>query len=408
VARDGRAVQGVARPTVVGGGGLETAERFGWGAVGASVQPEPGEQPLDGALRRTLALGGDDDRGHLCRRAPGRFALQLDRQVEHRRRRRRLGRAGRGHQRLETTGAPRPDPAVHGVTSHPHPRTLRPGVIAGGHRAHQRPPLGLGQGRVCGFADQRVTEQRHISVTVFHGASWRLGQRRREVGRSNGGRPGATRVGKQTTAAGPRREAPRRHRSEAQRRRPGRHRDRLNRVADHGSRRRYRRQHRVEIVGQHREPHSNRLGVHRETTQPVPHRPRRHPHKPRRCPAIPEPRRLGNQRYADHLSQVASSQKRVGADQHVRHRAPNTSGATRSAPLDTGRPANNPPPSRPPRPQPATTIRAPQLSPQKSAFDFGAVGSYNLQQCLRAQEEPSRHRQVKKREGPCAFRTQAH
>ena len=58
VAADGRAVQGVAGPAVVGGCGLEAAERLGRRAVGPGVQPQAGEQALDGARRRRPSLGG--------------------------------------------------------------------------------------------------------------------------------------------------------------------------------------------------------------------------------------------------------------------------------------------------------------------------------------------------------------
>jgi len=52
----------------LGAAGLENRRTLRVGCRRAAVQPEAGEQPLDGALRRPRPLGGDDDRGHLCRR----------------------------------------------------------------------------------------------------------------------------------------------------------------------------------------------------------------------------------------------------------------------------------------------------------------------------------------------------
>ena len=70
---------------------------------------------------------------------------------------------------------------------------------------------------------------------------------------------------------------------------------------------------------------------------------------------------------------------------------------------------DNPPPAETPRPQPATTPGTTQPASRQRAFDFEPVSSYDQQQVAPGHHEgPSRHRQVKKREGPYAFNPQAH
>ena len=174
---DPRAVQRVTSPTVIRRGRLEPAERLRRAAVGPGVQPQPGEQALDGPLRRRPPLSGGDHRGHLRRGASRRLVPELHCQVQHRRRRLWLRASSCRHERVEAAGPPAPDPAVEGVAADAHAFTVRPGVVAGGKRAHQRAALGLGQRQVGRFADQRVAEQRHVTVAVIHGASWHLEQR---------------------------------------------------------------------------------------------------------------------------------------------------------------------------------------------------------------------------------------
>ena len=120
-----------------------------------------------------------------------------------------------------------------------------------------------------------------------------------------------------------------------------------------------------------------------------------------------DPKGLGHQRRTDHLHQVASPKKRVGADQHVCRRATNTTRTARPAPLVTARPPNHPPPRRPPRTQTATATRTLELTRQQRAFDFERVGSYDLQQCLRAPGRTLPTLARDKREGPCAYKTHA-
>jgi hypothetical protein len=134
---------------------------------------------------------------------------------------------------------------------------------------------------------------------------------------------------------------------------------------------------------QDREPGPDRLGVDREAAQPTPHRRHRHAHQIHR-PAMAGSGGLGHQRRADHLDQVTSAQERVSADQHVCRRASDASGPARPAPLVTGMGTDHPPPSRTPRTQPAATVGTAELARHQRAFDLGAVGSYDLQQCLRA------------------------
>ena len=83
------------------------------------------------------------------------------------------------------------------------------------------------------------------------------------------------------------------------------------------------------------------------------------------------------------------------------NRAPRT---PRPDPLLRITTTQNPTPSPTPRTQPAGTIRALQLPSHQSAFDFERIGSYNLQQCLRASGRTLPFTgKSENREGPCAF-----
>ena len=127
--------------------------------------------PLDRALRRRPLLCGGDDLGDLSSAAPRCFALQPDREIEHRRRRRRFRGPALRDQRLKPTPAPPQDPTINSATTHPDPFTVGARVITSSDRTHQHTTLRFGQRRIGGLADQRVTKQGHITVTVMHRAS---------------------------------------------------------------------------------------------------------------------------------------------------------------------------------------------------------------------------------------------
>lgn len=137
-------------------------------------------------------------------------------------------------------------------------------------------------------------------------------------------------------------------------------------------------------MGQHREPHPDRLSqsVEAAATSPAPWTPAPAPTRP----AMAQPRRLGCQRRPDHLGAVTTTKQAIGADQHVRDRTTGGAALAWSTALDC-------PPNverlaiarrRSPRPQSPGAARARQLTVQQGAFDFDGVTSYDVQQCLRA------------------------
>jgi hypothetical protein len=79
---DHRAVQGISGPQVPGSGRLETTERLRGRPVGAGVEPQAGEMPLQRARRRSCTLAGADDLGHLGGGAPGHLTLERFGQVQ--------------------------------------------------------------------------------------------------------------------------------------------------------------------------------------------------------------------------------------------------------------------------------------------------------------------------------------
>ena len=190
---------------------------------------------------------------------------------------------------------------------------------------------------------------------------------------------GPTRVGKQTATTRRRREQPRLDRAETQRHCTCRDTDRFDRVTHRCGRGQDRSEHRVQVVREHGEPHPDMLSVRREPAKPPAccrdRHTRQHSH-----PSVPDPGRLRDQRRTDHTNRVTSTQQRVRADQHMRHRATGTSRASRTTPLLTATTTDVPPPPETPRPQPAATPRTTQLASRQGAFDFQLVSSYDQQQ----------------------------
>jgi hypothetical protein len=157
----GRAVQRVTGPSHVRCLGFEPAKRLRGLPVGAGRELPPDEVPLQRAFRWRPPAVRAQDRRHLRRGPLGYFLLQRHRQVEH------LGRGARGHparaghQRVEPTAAPIPDPPVNRRPGCPHRRAERAGMFPRGQRPDQPAALLGAQLWVGGIADQAIPEQPH-------------------------------------------------------------------------------------------------------------------------------------------------------------------------------------------------------------------------------------------------------
>ena len=166
--RNNRPVQGVTGPQIPGGGGLEATKGLRRRPVGAGVEPETGEVPLQRALGGSSPLGSADDLGHLGRRAPGHLTFERLGQVQQLLLGHRLaGARGRG-QRLEAAGAIGADPAIEGAAPDAQAPAVRPDVFAPGQLAHERAALADGERLVRRLADERIAEERDVSLRLVH------------------------------------------------------------------------------------------------------------------------------------------------------------------------------------------------------------------------------------------------
>lgn len=166
---DGRSVQGVAGPQVTGSRRLEPAEGFWRRPVGPGVQPEAGQVALDGALGGPVALRGADDLGHLRARPGGDLPLERLGHVQQALLGHGLAGARDGSQRVEPAFAIGPDPPVDRPAGHTDPSVARAGVVSAGQLPHKPASLADGQRLVGRLANQRVAEERDLSLWIVHG-----------------------------------------------------------------------------------------------------------------------------------------------------------------------------------------------------------------------------------------------
>lgn len=125
--------------------------------------------PLDGAFCGSRTFGGADDLGHLGCRPPGDLALERLGHVQQSLLGDRLAGAGDRRERLEATGAIGPDPAVDGPPCNSNPVPIGSDMVPAGQLAHQRASLADGQRLISSLPDERIAEQRDVSLRLIHG-----------------------------------------------------------------------------------------------------------------------------------------------------------------------------------------------------------------------------------------------
>ena len=125
--------------------------------------------PLHRALRGARLLGGADDLGHLGGRAPRHLAFQGLGQVQQPLVGHRLAGAQPGRQRLEAAGAIGAYPTIERPAPDADRSTTGAGVRSGGQLAHQHAALADGERLVGRLADERIAEERDVSLRLVHG-----------------------------------------------------------------------------------------------------------------------------------------------------------------------------------------------------------------------------------------------
>ena len=235
--RHPRADQHIGDPPLVRPLRLVAAVRFRGGFEGGPVQPGAAQLPADGPVRDPHAVPVIQDRGDLRCGPAGQFQPQrggLGEQLRHRAYLPGVG-PGRGAQRIDPAGPPRPQPPVDGAARVPAHRPVRVRVLARGDLPHDRAPLAASQPGVRGLGDHRPPVQRDLLPhLLIHHTGTSCSRRRDACASRAPGRhetppadhqPGRGRVGGQQAPAGHRagEPPPAQHRPPRQ---PGRRRER--------------------------------------------------------------------------------------------------------------------------------------------------------------------------------------